>query len=414
MDVVVSHAARGDAPVLPETRVTLAFGNDTFPVLVRKLQSEDPVVLRAALTAAGRLLPTSMNCVKAVCGAVVWRADVRVRVRVGGYRCASVCVRVCLCCRVRACRARGRAFRGAQPVVDIGVVLPLSPAQVSAGAVEELTRLCGHDDVDVRRGASADLGLLLVNPTAKACFVCSSMLPRFRAAIANADVQTRLQSLAALDTLCESAPYPDQLVAEGYVSQLVDQARDDTDAAATAAALRVLARCVNVGGPGPREAVRDGAALPVCIGLLRHGDAAVREQAARVLALLCFVDDAKPAAVRDGAPEALLALLGDEHSGVRCHAVSAAMTIAVDNDGKEAFLRAGLEPLVALLSDASEFTRINAMRTVATLSANPAARARFRELSVELPLTDAAESERRSAAERDVAAKTLSVVRWRA
>ena len=104
---IAAHACMPDVPPYPDTKVTLAFGNDTMPVLVTKMKSDSVEVLRAALQAAGRLLPTSLNAAKAV----------------------------------------------------------------SAGAVPELVRLCSHDDVVVRQRASAAVEVAMVNPSVKRAFV---------------------------------------------------------------------------------------------------------------------------------------------------------------------------------------------------------------------------------------------------
>lgn len=64
--IIESHEAKGDVPPYPDTKVTLAFGDDVFPVLVARLRgaAHDDVLL-SGLQAAIRLLPTPLNGVKA-------------------------------------------------------------------------------------------------------------------------------------------------------------------------------------------------------------------------------------------------------------------------------------------------------------------------------------------------------------
>jgi hypothetical protein len=47
------------------------------------------------------------------------------------------------------------------------------------------------------------------------------------------------------------------------------------------------------------------------------------------------------------------------------------MTIAINDDAKSAWVAAGLEPLAVLLRHDSDVVRLNAMRAIAVLSANP-------------------------------------------
>lgn len=65
-DCIYDHETKGDVPPYPPSKVTLAFGDDVFPVLVTRLRSEDVEVLIAALKASCRLLPTPLDAVKAV------------------------------------------------------------------------------------------------------------------------------------------------------------------------------------------------------------------------------------------------------------------------------------------------------------------------------------------------------------
>ena len=102
------HAVRGDVPPYPDTKVTLAFGNDTLPVLVTRLRESDSVeVLQAALQAVLRLIPVALNAVKAV----------------------------------------------------------------TAGVVPELVRLCSHSDTVVRQRASHTVEVGMVNPNFKRAVV---------------------------------------------------------------------------------------------------------------------------------------------------------------------------------------------------------------------------------------------------
>lgn len=70
---LVSHETKGDVPPYSDTKVTLAFGDDVFPVLVERLGEQSVEVLLSALQAAVRLLPTPLNAVKAVSAGLIPR-----------------------------------------------------------------------------------------------------------------------------------------------------------------------------------------------------------------------------------------------------------------------------------------------------------------------------------------------------
>ena len=206
--------------------------------------------------------------------------------------------------------------------------------------------------------------------------------------------------------------------ATGYVPLLTKlSTHKEWDAGSLALVLRVLSRCVNVGSPGQADAVSSGATIPALVALLKHSDAAVREQAARTLTLLAFVPAGKAAAVAAGAVSALVPLLSRAYSsGERAEAAGAVAAIAVDDGFKSAFLALadgeGLRHLSELLTDDEVVVRLNAMRAISTVSANPEARTMFRTLGVEGRLADMADT-LTEGLEYDVAVKALGVVRWR-
>lgn len=103
---IVSHETRGDVPPYPDTKVTLAFGDEVFPMLVVHLRSPTLEVVQSALGAGNRLLPTAINTVKAV----------------------------------------------------------------AAGAIPEYARLCKHTMVDIRRAAATALEIAFVQPQAREAF----------------------------------------------------------------------------------------------------------------------------------------------------------------------------------------------------------------------------------------------------
>lgn len=331
--------------------MTLAFGDLTFPVLVERLSDPDapPEVLRAASRAALRLLPTPLNTVHAV----------------------------------------------------------------DAGAIPVFVRLASHPDVVIRRTATELVAQAMRSGTAKKDFVETGQLRNFKQVVEDDDAAVRSHALTALESLAYAAPWADALQGNGYVPLLVARAKVEAVDAVKAATLRALAKTVNAGGPGQREAVADATATKTLIELLAHFAVAVREEAARVLALLAFSPEGKALAVAHGAVPVLLKMIGeDAASRVRAEAAAAVMAIAVDNDGKQACLEAGLQPLVDLIQSSDPFARQCAMRAVATIAANPAARHDLTMLRGVVPvlttLRDTA-----GGREKEIVEKTLEVVSWK-
>lgn len=180
-----------------------------------------------------------------------------------------------------------------------------------------------------------------------------------------------------------------------------------------ALALQALTRCIQPGSAGQREAVAAGKAIPLMVTLFGPSSGGrVRELAAHVLALLCFLPEGKPAAVDAGAVPALLTLMQDRSADVRAEAVAACMAIVVDNKGKSAFVAAGFQPLLKLLKDPSKLVRLNTLRAVTVLCANVEARDAVKGSGAVADIRPLAESGDR--VEADIAAKALAVVEWTA
>lgn len=342
-----THETMGDVPFYPDTKVTLAFGDDVFPVLVAKLGSDSVDILLAALQAATRLLPSPLHGVKAV----------------------------------------------------------------AAGAVEQFAVLCAHEDVGVRRRAARALEVIFATPQAKEAFVAGSHLEAFKAVLQDTDVEVQLSALRAVDVLGSTVPWPDSLQRAGYVAALIALMRAQENVDVIALCLRALVRVVNCGSPGQAEAVGACAVIPTLIEYFApmYGGK-VKEEAARVLGLLCYLPEAKAACVAAGGVAALCTLMADRAPTVRSEAVGVAMAILVDNAAKDEFARVGLKPLVQLLSDPVKIVRLNALRAVSAVAASPAARATVARMGgVEEVRRLAASSD---AFEAEVARKTLSVVEW--
>jgi hypothetical protein len=133
-----------------------------------------------------------------------------------------------------------------------------------------------------------------------------------------------------------------------------------------------------------------------------------------VLALLAFSTEGKAAAVAANVVPALCSMMAwDAASMEREAAAGAAMVIAVDDDGKRVFVEYGLEPFVSLLSDAESMVRINAMRAITTIAANPKGRAAWRALGVDARLARIVEGSG-TGVEHDVAVKAIEAVSWTA
>lgn len=237
-------------------------------------------------------------------------------------------------------------------------------------------------------------------------------LDSFRDVVCDASIDVQLLALHTIDVLGSVVPWPDALQKSGYVGVLVDLARKSDSMDVKAAALRCLVRVVGVDSAGQAEAVNSCNAVPVLVDMFGPAyGGRVREDAARVLALLCFLPEGRAAAVTANVIPPLLTLMQDRAPGVRAEAAGAAMALAVDNDAKREFVKAGLAPLVGLVSDPSRIVRINAMRAVTSLSASPDARSLLRGMNV----LDAIKKQLDSAdpLEATVADKAHAVVDWR-
>lgn len=317
------HECKTDIPPFPDTKVTLAFGAMTFPVLVTKLQSADAEVLRGALRASVRLLPTALNTTNAA----------------------------------------------------------------RAGAIPEFARLCCHEDTLIRQRASKALVIALKQGIAKDAFVKAGCLSDFKPVVTDPDTEVRRNALSALENLAYSAPWIHDMQKAGYVGLLVQQAGVEKDGATQALVLQTLAKVCNQGSPGQAEAVATGTAIATVIRVLMSPIPAVREGALRVLTQLSFTDEGKTIAIKENAVTELLRLMErDSSSNVRAEAAGAAMVIAVDNAAKLAFINGGLEPLVKLLADSSSIVRQNAMRAVSSIAAHPEGRPGFLRIGVEAEL----------------------------
>lgn len=226
-------------------------------------------------------------------------------------------------------------------------------------------------------------------------------------------MEVRRNAANALVELVSAAPWSDALQAAGYVPLLVDRAQADADAEVQSILLRLLCRVVVNGSPGQREAVASADATVACVRLLKSEDARIREGAAAVLAQLAFLPEGKTLAVANAAAPALAVCMGaDPVADVRAAAASAAMSIIVDNTGKQAFLDLGLEALAGLIGDRHRMVRLTGMRAVAAMAAHPEGRLQLKELGA-VDMLKARVSETGGAGlEHDVAFKALQAVTW--
>lgn len=154
-------------------------------------------------------------------------------------------------------------------------------------------------------------------------------------------------------------------------------------------------------------------AIPVLISMLVPASSGrVREEAAHALGLLAFLPEARRIAVTAGAVPAICAIMGDRSAGVRAEAAGVAMALTVDNDAKSAFVRDGLKPLVALLADANLVVRLNSLRAVGAIAANPDGRSLLRGYGAVEEARKLVGSAHKLEAE--VAANTVAVLEWTA
>lgn len=240
------------------------------------------------------------------------------------------------------------------------------------------------------------------------------LLDDLRASLHDSDSQVQETILRALAVYGATTPFANILQAHGYVREFIALARDHESKDVKYLALHALVPCVNHGTPGQLEAIECGA-IPVLIELFGPSyGGRIREEGAHVLALLCFLPQGKAAAVAAGAVLALNTILQDRSASVRTEASGVAMALSIDDDAKLEFVNTpgALGTLVKLLSDAVRPVRLNTLRAVAALSANPDARSLLRgsgAVEVVKALASSGDS-----MEAGVAGKTLAVLEWHA
>jgi hypothetical protein len=311
---LVSHAARAAPAARDPERVTLAFDNATMPVLFEKLGSDNVRVVTSALGVLSRQAGTALSVVKAVSAGI--------------------------------------------PPRVIGLMKD-------------------SHDAGVRRGAAKALELMTAFPAAQSAVArAPPLVAALLGSATDADPRVRESLFLALLNIASGVEGCEALVGCGGVPALVKIIPGDGDPVCAEVALAALVKLVNCFGGGGATHALDCGATGLCTSMLSHAGTGVREQAAACIgAIAAFSPAGKTQAIRSGAVPLLLGLLRDGDHRVRAAAAGALMAVAIDDDGKRALSSDGVPRLVACLTDGeSPLVRLNAMRTVASLAALPAAR----------------------------------------
>lgn len=314
---IASFEVKENPEHMPEEHVTLAFSRLAQPVLIEKLRVKDNVELtQNALDTCCRQYTVALNIVQAV----------------------------------------------------------------EAGGVEVLAELTRHSDDTVRERATRALKLLLINPTGRQRVIKSGVLVTFMDVFDDKLVDVRRNMFSGLVGLSAVAEGTLAEVEAGYVKALVRKAATDEDDVVQELALVVLAKCVDAPENKGLLAALEGGAMGVCIDLLDHGSAGVREQAGKVIGMLAVSEEGKKQAIDGGAVRPLNSISGDLSQPARAAAAGALMMIVVDNAGKEALLAEGMGGLVQFLKDDGMLVKLNSMKAVAAVAAHPKAREQLLEL----------------------------------
>lgn len=324
-DPTVTHEQKENPEHIPDTKVTLSFGQLTVPNLVKKLSDEDPAIVEGAVAVlANRVLSKPSN------------------VTIGAK---------CM------------------------IVPPLN--QLIARSIrQEATRLSALKSLALMAGQLKGRQALLEHGT----------IPALRDVLEdkNQSVAIYDNAYAVLVNLSASTQSISGVInSKGLIDFLVRntelQPGQGTPATACApsvkaATMGVLLNCMR--HPDGVQLSLNAGAVEATTDKLNNKDEKVRLAAVKLLQALCLVEEGRVKAVSGGkAIQNLVTLLKDWSALIRRASIGVLMSLTIDKPGKAQMFQYGMIVLVnCLTKEKDKWVKQNAMKVVSMMAVMPAAR----------------------------------------
>ncbi|TPP65283.1 Rhabdoid tumor deletion region protein [Fasciola gigantica] len=243
---------------------------------------------------------------------------------------------------------------------------------IKEGIIISLEKLLGDPDVPCRSYATECFVILCQHELGRVAFLENDILLSFYKLIKSTEVDiVRLNAHKVIELLSTSPDGAERIVQCGYVSLLIDCARNEV-VEIKLVVMDTLNHCLSVN----TEKGLDSQGVALFTGLLGHESSEVRSRAAQNILRLCVDPVGKQKALDDETIPALVGILTGDSDKAMASAAGALAFICTTTHGRYTALNAGAIPhLLKLVDHSNSRVRVNALKvSLPCLSETPEGR----------------------------------------